>query len=309
MINKIKNLSATNFENMVYDMLTAFGLENAVWRTPGRDVGRDIEGIYFITDLSGHRHPQKWYIECKKYAQAVDWPTVREKLSYAESHAADFLLVVTTSTVSPQGVDEINLWNEQNRRPKVRVWGGYNIVPLIEQMPSIQIKYRLSQNPASQAAVSLLPLSTMTLKFTQAAYSEGVFLGNFSHSLEAAAALADLSTNRLIQLQQFGAWIMDGTRTNDLYSWLECADDINISRIDRHFLRAILCVYKSMVKCLNVRLSLRENDIEISSIDNERELMEVQRKDLLEIALLSNCEICFEENNVIIRVRESNETR
>jgi len=309
MIKKIKNLSPTSFENMVYDILTAFGLENAVWRTPGRDVGRDIEGIYFITDLSGHRHPQKWYIECKKYSQAVDWPTVREKLSYAESHDADFLLVVTTSTVSPQGIDEINRWNNQNRRPKVRVWGGYTIVPLLEQMPSIQIKYGLSKNPASQAAVSLLPLSTMTLKFTQAAYSEGIFLGNSFHMLEAAAALADLFTNRLKQLQQYGAWIMDGTRVEDIYSWLEIADGINISLIDRYFLRAIICVYKSMVKCINVRLLLKDNDIEISAEDNQRELMEAQRQDLREIALLSDCEISFEQNNVVIRVRESNETR
>jgi len=124
MQKKLLSLSAVFFENLVYDTVTALGLENAVWRTPGRDGGRDIEGSFFVSDLSGFRHPQRWYVECKKYASSVDWPTIHEKLAYAESHGADFLLLVTTASVSPQGTDEINRWNAGHHKPQIRVWNG-----------------------------------------------------------------------------------------------------------------------------------------------------------------------------------------
>ncbi|HDZ9489188.1 TPA: restriction endonuclease, partial [Vibrio cholerae] len=83
------SLSPEQFESMTFDIVTALGLRNAVWRTPGSDVGRDIEGNYYISDLSGLYQKQKWYVECKRYAKSVDWPTVWNKIAYAETHSAD----------------------------------------------------------------------------------------------------------------------------------------------------------------------------------------------------------------------------
>ena len=57
---------------------------NAVWRTPGRDSGRDIQGEWFVEDLSGHIGRQVWYIECKRHKSSVSWPKVWEKISFAE---------------------------------------------------------------------------------------------------------------------------------------------------------------------------------------------------------------------------------
>jgi len=305
MLSKIKKLSATTFENLIYDILTVMGLENAIWRTPGRDVGRDIEGSYFVTDLSGHRQPQKWYIECKKYKTTVDWPTIRNKLSYAESHAAEFLLVVTTSTASPQAVDEINRWNDLNDTPKVRIWAGYKIVQILEQIPAIQIKYGLSINPTAEAAASVLPLSAITLKFTQAAYSESVFREIEASTLEAAAAMADLSTRRLEQIESAGNWSPDPAKEIDIYVWVENQARIDVSQFDRYALRALLCLYRSMVKVNIVKLKKKPNGEILLFSDWQRQLEEAQRADLVTIALWGNFEIGFDGTSITIVKRRN----
>src|SRR5258706_15282013 len=100
--DQLGSLHERDFENLVFDLAIAAGLRNATWRTPGSDEGRDIEGELTTVDFSGHTSVQKWYIECKRYSSSVDWPTVWEKIAYADAHAADYLLVVTTSHLSPQ---------------------------------------------------------------------------------------------------------------------------------------------------------------------------------------------------------------
>jgi len=303
MLSKLKKLTATTFENLIYDILSVMRLENAVWRTPGRDAGRDIEGIYFVTDLSGHRQPQKWYIECKKYTASVAWPTIREKLSYAEAHAAEFLLLVTTSTASPQAVDETNRWNDLHASPKVRIWGGYKIVQILEQMPAIRIKYGLSSNPSAKAAVSVLPLSNITLRFTQAAYSESVFRETEIPTLETAAAMADLTTRRLEQIESSGAWIPDRAIDSDIYVWVNNRERIDVSHFDRYALRALICVYRSMVKGTSVTLVKGKDGKVILSSNGERKLEESQRADLAAIARWGNFEIGIEHTGITIMRR------
>ena len=85
LVDKLKALTPGQFENLVYDLVTSAGLRNAVWRTPGSDGGRDIEGEMATTDFSGFHTITKWYVECKRYAASVDWPTVWEKIAYADS--------------------------------------------------------------------------------------------------------------------------------------------------------------------------------------------------------------------------------
>ena len=115
-------LTPSQFENLAYDLLTWRGMRNAAWRTPGADGGRDIEGSYEVQDLSGAHQSQKWYVDCKRYASSVGWPTVYEKLSYADSNGADFLLIVCTPSVSPQCRTEIDKWNAKSPKTKIRTW-------------------------------------------------------------------------------------------------------------------------------------------------------------------------------------------
>src|ERR1700737_1902420 len=98
---RLLSLTATEFENLTFDLIQEHGLGNLVWRTPGSDGGRDIEGDLPTRDLSGSLTHQRWFVECKRYTSSIDWPTVWNKVSYAENIHADFLLIVTTTTLSP----------------------------------------------------------------------------------------------------------------------------------------------------------------------------------------------------------------
>src|SRR6185503_13599865 len=96
LIAQLRALTPTEFENLSYDLLVLSGLRNATWRTPGPDAGRDIEGEYLTVDLSETLSLERWYVECKHYTSAIDWPTIFAKIAYAQNHRADFLLLVTT---------------------------------------------------------------------------------------------------------------------------------------------------------------------------------------------------------------------
>lgn len=59
----ISDLSPTEFENLIYDLMVAKGMVNVVWRTPGADGGRDIEADSIHRDISDALGFSKWYIE------------------------------------------------------------------------------------------------------------------------------------------------------------------------------------------------------------------------------------------------------
>jgi Restriction endonuclease len=71
----LKRLQPEQFENLTYDILLLSGVQNLRWRTPGTDGGRDLEGDLTTVDFSGETVKQRWYIECKRYAQSINWPT------------------------------------------------------------------------------------------------------------------------------------------------------------------------------------------------------------------------------------------
>src|SRR5688500_18811623 len=122
LLDDLKALDPTIFEHLVYDLLVLSGLRNATWRTPGADGGRDIEGTAIHADLSASVTHQKWYVECKRYEASVDWPTIYGEIAYADNHGADFLLICTTSSLSPRCKEEIQRRDALRQRLQVRYW-------------------------------------------------------------------------------------------------------------------------------------------------------------------------------------------
>src|SRR5258708_22664595 len=90
LVARLKRLQPQEFENLTYDILFLSGVQNLRWRTPSADGGRDLEGDVATMDFSGETVRQRWYIECKRYGQSLNWPTVYEKLTVAINHAADY---------------------------------------------------------------------------------------------------------------------------------------------------------------------------------------------------------------------------
>lgn len=237
---KLSKLAPKQFENLIYDLLIRRGLINVCWRTPGVDGGRDIQGEFPIQDFSGSSRVEKWYVECKRYTSAIDWPTVKDKLAYAHNHGADFLLLCTTSFLSPRCKDEVNTRDGRNERPRIRYWEGADLEILISNDSVLKSKYGLSREQHERELSALFLLSLVTKTMHQI-YGETSMHGHVTPSIEFAAAASEYAT----------LWVQtpyeDRIRLRhrisvdrDLYPWAHLRGNADFSQWDSYPLRTLL---------------------------------------------------------------------
>ncbi|WP_306589573.1 restriction endonuclease [Geothrix sp. 21YS21S-4] len=241
--SKLLKLTPTEFENLIYDLMILNGLQNAVWRTPGADGGRDIEGQALSIDLSGNIEMQKWYVECKRYSKSIDWPTVYGKIAYADNHGADYLLLCTTTSYSPNCKTEISNWNRARRRPIVRVWDSVELERKISHESVLLIKYGLEFNDKIIES-SIFSLTQFLTKVVQGLYgllAIDPISSNFLMSIELSAALSELISVRTesAKLGDCGNW-KKFRLDKDLYDWCNVDPLVSLSGADCHGLRALL---------------------------------------------------------------------
>jgi hypothetical protein len=254
-LTKLKRLDATVFENLVYDLLTRRGLSNAMWRTPGADGGRDIEGQFVVMDLSGTLRIERWYVECKRYSASIDWPTLSQKLAYAENHHADYLLLCTTATLSNPCRNEIALRDRRGMRPYVRAWEGHDLANLIARDELLSVKYGFARTEPARH-VATLPLLWLAAKSIQDAYGSAAIHGEDRPSLEAAAALAELAVVQAEALVSARSTVFAFVGTRDGYSWCRCGAGTDLKAFDRYGLRAVLAVMRLFSGANVVRLTV-----------------------------------------------------
>lgn len=253
----LHELTPNEFENLTLDLLSHLGLKNAVWRTPGRDGGRDIQGDIYTDDFSGYTSHQSWYVECKQYASTVSWPVVWEKIAYAESNSADVLLVATTSTLSPQAIDEVNRWNERRKTPSIRFWGGHEVQRRINMFPDILVKYDLSALPVRDAAVSLLALSKVLLKYSNTIEAHIEFGHPPEQHIAAIQSISELMSARIEEIEAFGKPLTQPFRSAfDGYTWLQGAAVLETARLDRFAVRAVLALVRASLSTPSITLYL-----------------------------------------------------
>ncbi len=225
---KLKALSPTAFENLVFDLVVTRGFQRVVWRTPGADGGRDIEAVSVTNDLAGHLLSQAWHIECKRYASSIDWPTLHQKLAYADNRSVDFLLLATTANPSAPCESEITLWNNGRHPTKIRVWRGYEMERLILSAPVVAAKYGIIQQLAAQNA-SLLALTTELTHLSQAAYVSHSLGMDPEAPLAVAAAVSELIALCMDHLRAQGR-VTSAPRADaaPTYDWLRCSGAVDL---------------------------------------------------------------------------------
>ena len=260
----LSDLNPTEFENLTLDLVERLGLCNAVWRTPGRDGGRDIQGDVFDQDFSGYTMRTSWYVECKQYEGTVSWPVVWEKIAYADSNCADVLHFVTTSTLSPQAIDEVNKWNESRRRPNIRFWGRQDLNNRLDIYQDIKVKYGLTANAIQQAAPAILELSKVLVKYSNSLAAHIEFGQPLERQQTVVSALSELIAARLNQIESNGNISAESFKRNiDSYHWLQGSDEIIAVGADRFAARAVL----SIIFCHSITDTLN-----IERLDNSRQL-------------------------------------
>jgi len=268
LFERVAALDPTSFENLALDLVRAAGFRNLVWRTPGADGGRDIEGEHLGTDPSGTDFKQKWYIECKKYTNSVDWPTLWSKIAYADNHKADFLLLITTSQPSPQCETEISSWNEARRKPGLRVWRGYDLPRYL----------RLNEDVAAAHGMLQADLQTPTLaadfalglsKLVQAAHGARAFGGNVELPLTSAAALAELLHERLRSLSLYGRFTR-GARLHHVGDWPWLSVSGDLSALEEVGFRALVAAIRHVLQAEQMQCEVEEKIVQLSASSSKR---------------------------------------
>lgn len=251
-LDAISALSPTEFENLTYDCLRAGGMANLVWRTPGSDGGRDIEGIAYFNDISGHSTSQKWYIECKRYANSIDWPTVWKKVSYADVHEADYLLVSTNSNPSPACETQITAWNLARRRPIIRFWRGYDLTRIVGGFPQIAHSYGLRKGVHENMS-GMLGITLILAKISQAAYVSEELGLTPRMGLETASCLSELLSVRLDDLERHTRFVRSSLlQAAPLFDWLLFEN--GFTEWEEVGLRAVLSLIRYQTGCDNMRV-------------------------------------------------------
>jgi len=263
----MSELEPREFEHLVYDLLVRKGLLNPSWRTPGADRGRDIEGDHPRSDLSGQMNLERWYIECKRYSNAIDWPTVRDKLAYAENHQADYLLLCTTSTLSPQCKDEVATRARRRQRPSIRAWEGPDLERLLAHDDLLIRKYSLAS--AARAGPSRTEeLLWLVSKAVQTSHGGRVLAGESDLPLEFAAAVSELASSVATHPNERSGRSFQVER--DGYPWCAISSGFQLYGWDPCALRALLSAIRFMAD--SEELSIRPwqstpNSADVISID------------------------------------------
>lgn len=255
LLEQLVTISPTTFENVTYDLLSSMGLVDLVWRTPGADGGRDIEGDIHKLDFSSTHIKERWYVECKRYSNSIDWPTVHEKLSYADNHSADYLLFVTTATFSPKCTDEVAKWNRNKKFPQVRFWPGYELEERLSKFPKILLKHGLVSTAPIQAP-AFLDLTMQIAKATTSALGRDSLMtvATENKELTYSAALSELLLARMQQFDSQNRTFAEPlVLPTDAFEWTSFASDKY--PFDRYAFRAFLTLLHLVSESQNIRVS------------------------------------------------------
>lgn len=303
MKTKIKALDPTQFENLVFDILVEKGMLNLIWRTPGADGGRDIEGIFSTLDISGFRSTQRWYIECKRYKSAVDWPTIYGKLAYAENHGADYLLMATSSSYSPNAITETERWNQKGRRPQIRLWPVSQLEIELKSAPNTAHKYGLE----SHLRTSSLPYLTIVKEIAkQLAITESKSVFNelvLDNQTLAAKELAWLVYGRISQKEEQGYYSSSLRHEDDhsvvvgnySYTGAVCVDLLS--------LRALLS-YIALVEDMSSGTVNFDKDKAIITPNKFKDFTAIQREVIQSIACWGNLYVTYTSSGLTVKQQE-----
>jgi hypothetical protein len=260
----LKRLHPEQFENLTYDILLLSGVQNLRWRTPSADGGRDLEGEVNSADFSGETVRQRWYIECKRYAKSVDWPTIYQKLTVAINHRADYLLLVTTANVSVPCRDEIQRHNEQ-RGVQIRIWPFYYLEQLLTVHGQVAVKYGLLKSPQA-LHVDFERIILELTKLAQATYAAVEFGQKSMDRVALIAAFTELISTRIEDSRKHGRFIIHRFKPDhDTFEWCK-PNPLPAASFDATSLRAALATIKNILGLTDLQCRVLDESIVVTVV-------------------------------------------
>lgn len=123
-------------------------------------------------------------------------------------------------------------------------------------------KYGLTENPLTDGAVSILPLTKLLTKYADVGNTHAAFGKSRDRIDDVVQALAVLISVRLEEVETTGKMIQVpfiADRDSDCYSWIEGDSALEVARIDRYAVHALLALVHCHSKGESIRVSANGN--------------------------------------------------
>jgi len=148
-------LGSEDFEYLCRALLREMGFQNIAWRRGGRDRGRDMVAEFARTEPDGRMVLEKWFIECKHHGphNPVSVQHLQTKVAWAEAERPDYLLIMTSSYLTPDAKD----WIEKvasARAFRIRYWEDAHLADLVERHSVLKRVYCEARVPGRDARVA-----------------------------------------------------------------------------------------------------------------------------------------------------------
>lgn len=279
--DQLKKLSAAQFENLVYDLLISLGLQNVIWRTPASDGGKDITGTFLEDEFCGTKKVQRWNIGCKHLKASLSWKTIIEKVYFSKNDKVDYLLIVTSSTLSNQCKDEIERWNKNNFIPQIRYWQECDILSFINRDRYLQCKYF---KDGEDYTTMLIIDNIEEIKKLIFCANTNVETGSSLAPLEAISSIFELINDVVYDTQKYGAFKRKEEYFGvDIFNFIsaEMCRDISVDKYTIKCVSSLLCAYLMGKKILlspndkgvEIKVEMKDDKIKYKLTENQCKLI------------------------------------
>jgi hypothetical protein len=126
---RFDRLSATEFEEFCFELLTELGFINLDWRkgtakdSSPADSGRDIEAVYERVDVDKTKNHEKWFVDCKHFKRSVGVKELTNLLAWAEAERPDVVLFIVSGFLTNPAKDFLKSYSRNNHPPfKIKYW-------------------------------------------------------------------------------------------------------------------------------------------------------------------------------------------
>lgn len=125
---RFDSLSATDFEEFCFDLMSASGFTNVDWRkgtpkaTSPSDRGRDIVANLDRDDLDGHRFRERWFVDCKHYERGVPPEALQGTITWAQAERPDVVLFIASGYLTNGAKDWIDQFGRTRPPFRIRIW-------------------------------------------------------------------------------------------------------------------------------------------------------------------------------------------
>lgn len=147
---KFDDLSPTEFEEFVFDLMSECGFTNVDWRkgTPKdsspADRGRDIVASLIRTDVDGHQFTEKWFVDCKHYSRGVPPEALQGTITWAQAERPHTVLFVASGYLTNGAKDWISSFEKAQPSFRVRTWELPQLRRLLADHLDIAFKHDVS---------------------------------------------------------------------------------------------------------------------------------------------------------------------